>query len=432
MSTCNIDRPPPQRQPGEPLPSVVAPVQALGEVVRRYGTPTYAYDVGQLRAQIAKLRAHLPPGARLLYSLKANPSLGLCGVIAASGIGADVASAGEILIALEAGFTPERIFLTGPDRSPPVLALLESLPDVTVSIDSVSELKLFAGGRQRRRALLRLRPDYQSLAVCSAGCDSRFGLLFEDLPRCREHLASGAFEVVGFHVFSGSQVLDAGAVIHHLRSAVELSLRAAEVLGVRPRVIDLGGGLGIPYGPDDCELDLPAVVAELRVLGERVAPAELVLELGRYVVATSGWYLTTVLAQQTHGGRPAVVVDGGSHQRTDVCGVGLRRKAFAPVVLPPRSAPLAATDVLGCLSLPADVLAEARPLPPLAAGDVLAFPNAGAYGLGAAAVSFHAHPVPAEVAFEGTQIELLRERQPPASVLHGQRRLREVGRSAGE
>ena len=80
--------------------------------------------------------------------------------------------------------------------------------------------------------------------------------------------------------------------------------------------------------------------------------------------------------------------------------------------------------MLGCLSLPGDVLAEARPLPPLAPGDVLAFPNAGAYGLGASPALFHGHSLPAEVAFTGTRIELLRQRQPAAAVLHGQVRLR--------
>ena len=116
------------------------------------------------------------------------------------------------------------------------------------------------------------------------------------------------------------------------------------------------------------------------------------LELGRYVVAQAGWYLTTVIARQTHQGRPAVVVDGGSHQRGDLCGLGLRRRAFAPLALTGRDGVLRATDVLGCLSLPGDVLTESGLLPHLSPGDVLAFPNAGAYGLTASPTLFHGHP----------------------------------------
>jgi diaminopimelate decarboxylase len=202
-----------------------------------------------------------------------------------------------------------------------------------------------------------------------------------------------------------------------------MSFRAAAALGITPEIIDLGGGFGIRYGSGDAELDLAAVAAELSVLVKQAAPARLVVELGRYIVAPAGWYLTTVIARQTHGGRPAVVVDGGSHQRGDLCGLGLRQRAFSPVVLDARDSARTPTDVLGCLSLPADVLAEARALPELAPGDVLAFPNAGAYGLGASPFAFHAHPAPAEVAFEGSRIDVLRARQPVRSVLDGQARL---------
>jgi diaminopimelate decarboxylase len=419
--------------------------QTLREVVRRYGTPTYAYDIACIRGQAAKLRASLPAAVEILYSLKANASLGLCGVLAGCGLGADVASAGELVIARAAGFPPERIFLTGPDKSPAVLAELESLPEVVVSLDSVSELRLFAssvplpspargegtkglagdgkGEGYARKVVLRLRPDFCSFATCSAGPDSRFGLTFEDLPRCRDYLNSATAKVVGFHVFSGSQVLAVEGIVHHLRGGLELSLRAAEVLGISPEIIDIGGGFGIPYGPADRELDLSPIADELHALVARAAPAKLAIELGRYFVAPAGWYLTTVIALQTHRGRPAVVVDGGVHQRGDMCGIGLRHKAYPPVLLEDQSSPLTPTDVLGCLSLPSDVLVEASPLPPLAIGDVLAFPNAGAYGLYASPCQFHGHPPPAEAAFDGNRIELLRARRPSRSVLEGQVRI---------
>ncbi len=419
MSITCTDRLPLSASASAERPSTLpAPVEVLREIVRLHGTPTYAYDLGLIRAQIARLKACLPPSVEILYSLKANASFGLCGFIASEGLGADVASAGELLTALKAGFPPRRILLSGPDKSPAVRELLASVPDAIVSLDSVSELEMLAESGLPLRALLRLRPDFCSFAKCSAGPGSRFGLPFEEISRCREHL--GRARVVGFHVFSGSQVLDAAGVIHHLRGGLELSLRAADVLGIRPEVIDLGGGFGIRYGPDDQELDLAAVGAELASLAARAAPARIVVELGRYIVAPAGWYLTTVIARQTHGGRPAVVVDGGSHQRGDLCGLGLRQRAFAPAVLDSRAGVCVPTDVLGCLSLPADVLAEARPLPPLSPGDVLAFPNAGAYTLLASPFAFHAHPAPAEAAFEDARIETLRPRRPVCSILDGQ------------
>lgn len=398
-----------------------APVDVLREIVHRYGTPSYAYDLTGIRTQLGRLRAHLPAGLEIFYSFKANASLGLGSFLASCGLGADVASAGELAIAREAGFPPQRILVTGPDCSPTFLGELRSVPEAIVSIDSLSALQVLARQGLANRALLRLRPDFRCTAVCTAGPDSRFGLLFDDLPRCRECL--GSVRVVGFHVFAGSQVLDAAAIVQHLRDGLDECLRAADVLKLTPEIIDLGGGFGVPYGPGESELDLGPIGDELGRLVKRAAPARILMELGRYLVAQSGWYLTTVLALQRHGGRRAVVVDGGTHQRGDLCGIGLRRKAWPPRVLDARAGAVASTDVLGCLSHPGDVLAEASLLPPLAPGDILAFPNAGAYGLGASPWSFHGHPAPAELAFEESRILPIRDRLPARAVLYGQFRL---------
>jgi diaminopimelate decarboxylase len=397
------------------------PVEALREVVRRHGTPAYAYDLRRIRAQVARLKEYLPPAVDVFYSLKANASLGLCGFLAECGLGADVASEGELLTAQEAGFAPPRLLVTGPDHSAGLLDRLHSVPEAIVSVDSLSQLEVLARQGVPNRLVLRLRPDFRCTAVCTAGPDSRFGLLPEDLPRCRHCL--GDVRLAGFHVFAGSQVLDTAAVVHHLRAALDQSLRAADVLGMAPEIIDLGGGFGVPYGPGEREIDLALIGEELAQLTRRAAPARIITELGRYLVAQAGWYLTAVRALQRHGARPAVVVDGGTHQRGDLCGLGLRRRAFAPAVLDARPGPEEPTDVLGCLSNPGDVLAEARPLPPLAPGDVLAFPNAGAYGLLASPWLFHGHPAPAEVAFDGMWIGVLRCRQAACSVLEGQARL---------
>jgi diaminopimelate decarboxylase len=202
---------------------------------------------------------------------------------------------------------------------------------------------------------------------------------------------------------------------------MDLSLRAAEQLGVSPTYINIGGGFGIPYAPNDQHLDLGCVGEELARLAERAAPARIVLELGRFLVAEAGWYLTSVVAHQTFQGRPAVVVDGGVHQRADMCGLSLRSNQEPPLVLDSVSSTLTPTDILGCLSLPDDVMLEASPLPELSIGDVLAFGQAGAYGLWSSPAIFHGSPLPAEVAFDGSEIHLMRERKPARSILEDQR-----------
>jgi diaminopimelate decarboxylase len=270
----------------------------------------------------------------LFYSFKANPSLGLCGVMAGAGLGADVVSAGELITALEAGFSPERIFVSGPYKSPEMLSYLDSLPEAILSIDSVSELRGLTGRDsaqrpaplRRHRALLRLRPDFGSAAVVATGAGSRFGTPFDDLSHCREYLDSPGLRVIGFHVFCGSQVLDAAQVVRHLRGSLQLCLRAADRLGITPELLNLGGGFGVPYGPEEEALDLASVVEELQALVHQAAPARIVLELGRYLVAPAGWYLTSVVARQTHAGREAVVVDEPTSAGW-ICAPGLFRRS---------------------------------------------------------------------------------------------------------
>jgi diaminopimelate decarboxylase len=393
----------------------------LLEVVRRYGTPTYAYDIRRLRAQVEKLRAALPAAVEILYSLKANASLGICDVFASTGIGADVASAGEFATAVAAGFPPDQIFVAGPFKSPETIALVRANPEAILSVDSPSEFDTLCNQGVPNRCVLRLRPDFSSAAVVSAGSGSRFGFTGEDLVRCGASLDGRRGSVVGFHVFAGSQVLKADGVNGHLQGAFKRCQQAAECLGITPVILNLGGGFGIPYGRDDAELDLDPIGKELSTLVDRARPARVILELGRYLVAQAGWYLTTVLGHQTHQGRPAVVVDGGTHQRADLCGLCLRTRARPPepldVTLSESHVP---TDVLGSLSLPADVLAEASSLPSLVRGNVLAFASAGAYGLWSSPALFHGSPLPAEVAFDGSDLYLMRQRRSARSILDDQ------------
>ena len=398
-----------------------AVTDALQQIVRRHGTPTYAFDIGRLREQVKKLHRCLPDEVEILYSLKANASLGICDVLADCGVGADVASAGELATALEAGFSPERIFVAGPFKQPETVALLRDTPQAVLSVDSLSELRFLAAQDLHNRIVFRLRPDFDSHAVVRAGSECRFGLTHDDLQHCGDALSVCDLDVIGFHVFVGSQVLDADKLNkEHLRRALDLSQRAADALEITPTFINLGGGFGTPYGPQDQQLDLARVGDELASLVDRAAPARLALELGRYLVAEAGWYLVSVLGHQTYQQRAAVVVDGGVHQRADLCGLCLRSNQIPPIPLGVDVTSLRPTAVLGCLSLPDDVLLDDGPLPELSAGDVLAFANAGAYGLWSSPALFHSSPLPAEVAFDGAELHLMRQRQPIQSILRDQ------------
>jgi len=394
-----------------PMPAIA---EALTEAAVRYGTPAYVYDLAGIRSRIERLIRVLPPGIGIRYSVKANPALAVCRVIAEAGLDAEVSSDGELAVALEAGFRPDQILVSGPYKEPSLLDRLASLPGVLISVDSLSELgeltthpaPLRTGGG----IVLRLRPDYPAAGEMPGGPEHRFGIP-------AGQLSTGAIRpavrCLGFHVYGGSQILDSALAARNLNNAHDLAMRMAKRLGLRPRVVNLGGGFGVPYHQGVQELDLAPAAAALGAMMAADPGTTLILELGRYLVAEAGWYLTRVVHEQTLGHRPAVVVDGGIHHRPDLCGLGLARCCAPPVLLGPPRGGARPTAVLGCLCLPWDILANGAMLPALHTGDILAFPTAGAYGLTAAPSAFLGHRLPAEISLDNGSLALLPPSQPP-------------------
>jgi diaminopimelate decarboxylase len=393
--------------------------EMLAAIAQHHGSPAYAYDLTRLDRQVSRLQDALPASVQLLYSVKANPSL--APFLSGRGIGADVSSAHELDAALRARFAPASVCVSGPYKPAEMLRTLRTVPEAWVSVDSIAELRALHEAGQPNPLLLRLRPRSPAAAGLSVAFASRFGVDLADVAKHRQLVR--AANVRGLHVFAASQILDARAIASYLGSALDLCLEAADLLGLAPELLNLGGGFGVPYGADDDELDIHHVGRALAQVVDRAGPARVVLELGRYLVAEAGWYLTSVVGPQTRNGRPAVVVDGGVHHRFDLCGLALGACARAPIVVgrdaQARNAgpgALRATDVLGCLCLPSDVLAENVRLPPLDTGDVLAFPNAGAYGLTAAPLAFLSHAWPAEVVFDEASVTVLERHARPAPV----------------
>ncbi|HEY2578907.1 MAG TPA: hypothetical protein VGI74_21590 [Streptosporangiaceae bacterium] len=398
--------------PAAPVPAVA---EALAEAAVRYGTPAYVYDLDRIRGQIRHLIRVLPPGTGIRYSVKANPVRAVCRVIAGAGLDAEVSSAGELAVALDAGFRPDQILVSGPYKEPSLLDRLATLPGVLISVDSLSELGQLtarpAALSPARRIVLRLRPDYPAAGGMPGGAQSRFGIPAGQLITGAVQSRRG-IECLGFHVYGGSQILDSALAARNLVDAHHLAMRAGKLLGLTPRVVNLGGGFGIPYHEVGHGLDLAPSAVALGAMMARAPGTTLILELGRYLVAEAGWYLTRVVHEQTLGDQPAVVVDGGIHHRPDLCGLDLARCCAAPVLLGPPRGGARPTAVLGRLCLPWDILAHGAMLPTLRTGDVLAFPTAGAYGLTAAPSAFLGHRLPAEISLDGGNLTLLPSAQP--------------------
>lgn len=384
------------------------PIDLLAERVGE--TPFFAYDRGLLTERVAHLRAALPPDIELKYAIKANPMPAVVHHLSGLVDAFDVASAQELRIALNTTIPPEQISFAGPGK---VLAELRQAvaSGVTVEMESATEgQRLIEIGQQlgiRPRVAIRVNPDFaiKGSGMRLGGGPQQFGIDAEQVPAILKQFAAEELDVLGFHVFAGSQNLRADILVEAQRKTVDLLLRLADLTPGPIRYLNLGGGFGIPYFENDTPLDISVIGANLAsLLAEKITPrlptARVVIELGRYIVGECGIYVTRILDRKDSRGRTYLVVDGGLHHQLAASGnFGQVIRRNYPVVIGNRMDEKATetVTVVGKLCTPLDVLGDQVPLPSADIGDLVVVFQAGAYGLTASPTAFLSHPEPAEV-----------------------------------
>lgn len=382
----------------------------LSRLAARVGsTPFFAYDRGLLDERVATLRAALPERLQLSFAMKANPMPAVVHHLASRVDRIDVASAGEMQHALDAGIRPERVSFAGPGKT--VAEVRQAVAaGIIVEIESATELRrAIAAGEElgiRPTVAIRVNPDFavKGSGMRMGGGAQQFGVDSEQVPALLSEFA-GAVDVLGFHVFAGSQNLNAEIIAEAQRKTVDLVTVLAEHLPTPMRYLNLGGGFGIPYTEKDRPLDLGAVAANLRELvdgpiAERFPEADPVVELGRYIVGESGVYVTRVVDRKVSRGKTFLVVDGGMHHQLAASGnFGQAIRRNYPLVVGNRIETAAdeAVTVVGCLCTPLDLLGDDVRLPDARIDDLIVIFQAGAYGLTASPTAFLGHPAPAEV-----------------------------------
>jgi diaminopimelate decarboxylase len=373
-------------------------------------TPFFAYDRAQLTARVELLRGCLPSKIRLGYAVKANPMPAVVQHLAGLVDALDVASSHEMQIALDTPMPASRVSFAGPGKTAAEIAQAVAA-GVTIELESPTEARrvVEAGNRLglRPRVAVRVNPDFQvkGSGMRMGGGPQQFGLDVEQVPALLGELAREDVEVLGFHVFAGSQNLSADILREAQRRTVDLVLGLLDDAPGPVTYINLGGGFGIPYFEKDRALDLKSVGDHLGELVEtrlspRLPEADIVIELGRYIVGECGVYVTRIVDRKISRGRTYLVVDGGMHHQLAASGnfgqvirrnypiaVGTRRDEPADEIV----------TVVGCLCTPLDLLGAEVALPRAEIGDLIVVYQAGAYGLTASPTRFLGHPEPAEV-----------------------------------
>lgn len=382
----------------------------LSRLAARVGsTPFFAYDRGVLDVRIDELRRVLPARLELSYAMKANPMPALVQHMASRVDRIDVASAGEMQHALDTGISAERVSFAGPGKSPAEIRQAVAA-GIIVEIESPTELsRVIAAGHDLGilpQVAVRVNPDFavKGSGMRMGGGPQQFGIDAEDVPALLGGIGDDV-DVIGFHVFAGSQNLQAEIIAEAQRRTVDLATRLADGLTRPLRYLNVGGGFGIPYTERDRPLDLDLVADNLHALvdgplAERLPEATAVVELGRYLVGECGVYVTRVLDRKISRGKTFLVVDGGMHHQLAASGnFGQAIRRNYPVIVGNRvdrddADPV---TVVGCLCTPLDLLADDVPLPDADIDDLIVIFQQGAYGLTASPTAFLGHPAPAEV-----------------------------------
>jgi diaminopimelate decarboxylase len=398
----------------------------LRSILEFHCTPLYVYSADLVKQAFNELR-RLFPDFDIIFSLKANPGLAICSVLRSLGAGADVSSLGELLAALRAGFDPDDMFFVGPGKKEEEIAFAVGSGVYSVIAESVRDLEIVSRHASRlstrQRVLLRINTsESPGSPEVMVGGPSKFGFDEEKVVDTVGDLDLPNVDIRGIHVYSASQVLDADFICGHIEYVIKAALRISREMGFPLDCIDLGGGFGVPYREGERELDLHRIAKKAQEVvgasGTAIQGCRLVFELGRYLVARSGVFLTRVLEVKESRGKRFLITDGGMN--------AFSRPVFMNVQHPVRivnklSEPASLEyDVCGPICTPIDCLARDVLLPEAEPGDTVGLFNAGAYGYTMSLMNFMSLEWPAEVIVDKGLIHLVRKERAAESFFRDQ------------
>lgn len=383
------------------------PVPRLADRVGQ--TPFFAYDRGLMSARVESLRKALPRDIHLHYAMKANPMPAVVQHMARLVDGLDVASAGEMQVALDTGIDPLTISFAGPGKTPQELSRAVAA-GIVINMESPHEMEVIAEIAERQglrpRVAIRVNPDFElkTSGMKMGGGPKQFGVDAEQVPQMLARLAELDLDFHGFHIFSGSQNLREEALEEAQEKTINLAIELAAHAPRPPRMVNIGGGFGIPYFPGDKRLDIARVGANLERLMPRaraeLGEAEIVIELGRYLVGEAGVYVARVVDRKESRGQVFLITDGGLHHQLSASGNfgQVIRKNYPVAIANKMDIPaVEESNIVGCLCTPLDRLGDKVPLPRGEVGDLVVVFQSGAYGRSSSPTAFLGHPEPAEI-----------------------------------
>jgi diaminopimelate decarboxylase len=390
--------------------------QVADRLAAQYGTPLFVYDLDEVEAARDELLDALPEEFELFYALKANSHLELVRELRGTpghGCRTEISSTGELSVSVAAGHDPAQIIYTGPGKTDGELDTALATGVRMFSVESLTDLEHIGAAAVRQgvvaQALLRINHVAASAttSIRMTGTPSQFGIdsetLGEVLPALR---AVPGTELAGLHFFPMSNARDEESLIGEFQHTIEVAAEISAEHDLPLKFLDIGGGFSVPYAVPGSRASYPKLRSELSAIldlhfaGWRDGSPRIACESGRYLVGASGTLITRVTNIKKSRGRTFVIADAGINTFGGMSGLG----RLLPVAVQADGEATQKASLVGPLCTPGDVLGRDIALPGLDIGDIVAIPNAGAYGPTASLLMFLGRPAPTEVVIRGDEV----------------------------
>jgi diaminopimelate decarboxylase len=388
-------------------------IQNIRRIVKYTQTPFYLYDSKVIKQKYYQLYSSLPEKFEIFYAIKANPHTAIVTELSKIGAGADVASEGELKIALRSGIKPEKISFAGPGKIKEDLRAAVEKGICSISLESEEEAVILDNlSRKIKKNInvsIRVNPREGSLkaGLRMGGGSQQFGVDEVLVPGLIDKIKkSRNLNFFGIHMHTGSQILSEEIVASNIEYLLNFCAGIQKDKNIKIKLINFGGGLGIPYYSNQKPLDIGRMSALIdeaikkTKAQERFKEARFILEPGRFLVGESGLYVTKVLYKKRSAGKTILIVDGGMHQNLAAAGLlgeGIKRNRIITVIQKRPIRNSESVTIAGCLCTPLDVLARDIRLPVCLPGDHLCITCSGAYSYTASPLKFLSHPYPKEM-----------------------------------
>lgn len=411
----------------------------VNSAINNFDSPLYLYNAEILSNTYNKLRANLCDDMSVFYSIKANPSFGICQCFCKLGANCEVCSEAELLLALKVGFLPKQIIFVGPGKKNHELELCVKFGILAIVCESINELYNIQTLAEKHNVtcdiLLRINPPFSAKTALlkMGGRATQFGLDLNIWSCNIEKLKKlSRINVAGIHVYNGTRILDESTIIDNTNNILSLADTLTNDWKIDFAYIDIGGGFGVPYFSNEKSLDLLYITKNInKLLYEykiKHPKTKFILESGRFLTANAGILIGTIIDIKQSHEKKFLITDIGMHCHfaSTMLSSPIHRNFFVELITAnPKDSYIEQNvmekyTITGPLCTPGDVIVQDVILPFANIGDLIVVKNVGAYGYSASLGRFLSHGFPAEVLYVNNDFYLLRQRELADNILNQQ------------